>query len=48
MELVFPIRSVQSGYKEELFEIRQSSSGVPSEQIIESLDVQREAKKMAL
>jgi hypothetical protein len=37
---VFYIRFVQSGYKEELVENRQSSSGVPSEQLVESWDLQ--------
>jgi hypothetical protein len=35
LETVFSIQSVQSGYKE-LVENRQSSSGVPSEQLVES------------
>jgi hypothetical protein len=40
LETVFSIRSMQSGYKEELVENRQSSSGVPSEQLVESWALQ--------
>jgi hypothetical protein len=40
LEKVFSIRSVQSGYKEDLVENRQSSSGVPSVQFVESWALQ--------
>jgi hypothetical protein len=36
LKTVFSVRSVRSGYKEELVENRQSSSGVPCEQLVES------------
>jgi hypothetical protein len=40
LKRVFPIQSVQNGYKEELVDNRQSSSGVPSEELVESLALQ--------
>jgi hypothetical protein len=39
-ETVFSIRSVHSDYKEELVENRQPSSGLPSEQLVESWALQ--------
>jgi hypothetical protein len=46
LETMFSIRSVQNGYS--LVENRQSSSGVPSEQLVEDLGSAREAEKVAL
>jgi hypothetical protein len=40
LETVFSVRSAQSGYKEELVENQQSSSGVLSEQSVESWALQ--------
>jgi hypothetical protein len=44
----FYIRSVQIGYKEELVENRESSSGVPSKQLGESWALHGEAEEMVL
>jgi hypothetical protein len=49
VETVFFIRSMQSGYKEDLVGNQQSSSGVPSEQLVSrELGSTRKAEKMAL
>jgi hypothetical protein len=45
---MFSIRSVRSGYKEESVENWQSSSGVPSEQSVESWALQGRVQKMTL
>jgi hypothetical protein len=45
LDTVFCIRSVSSGYEEELVENRQSSSGVPSEQLVERWALQRRLRR---